>query len=1042
MAKYNLVRNGYFDSLTTSGTGNVDLNWSQLETLMDGNLTSSGVTLTSSGVLYLEVDLSQRIKVDGIRLYADDLSKISNIKFYSKNAESDSYTTLITQSGTSYYYTTITSPSAPRFVRATISGVGIDLYEFQIFNDDYIVAFGADGSQYSEYLDNTPVGELGIPEVIKIFNNDTGSIPADAYACIDYTENDADWYVKISNLENGTYYGFEDGAVVEDNDVSNNYIWDMGTFDGTMTDNSSVLLSSTIAVSAKLGHLPNGSADEAFRTGANTWDWDRINKKMYVMGLEGTALSLWDYDYTEDAWNYLTNLAPAVAASDRFAVMCYCNGGIYVISQYTGTFGKYTISGAVNNWTNLANPTFSYVLTNQDRVSMCSDGVRYIYALTSDYGQSTSNRNFKRFDTISGTWSSMDAGYQQYPYTSGGATGYSNTSCLTYDYDKDRVYLINASEEWAQGPSHYIQLYNVSANSWGTTWFDVTTVYNTDLVVESIWYHNKWLYVSCNPNFDTGYFFRYNLDTTVIEKINLGYEHYNPVQAAVVGVYMIAIDNDSIFGASVYFAQISADRTYLYGYNVEGGSSDGTYTSPIFKMDNKYNSSYFVPDITTTSGINSVSYDAGSYNGTIRVRSSDAEPTPINEVYWTVEVADNVYLYRYNLDTGVGGDWLGLIDASRTDSYGNTDVDRRTGHIASTSARYYVSKSGYDIGNIRIYDRSGSTLYSKSSTHYYRLDRHLEFDKLGGLWGYEAVAYHLLHFDYQLAAVLADVHTGSDFLYDLAAELNGQGIWYTDDDNNVVVHRNSAGTLLHQITLLTPRAICGTNDNGCWVIDNDDYYARRYTSSGTIFKSVYLGRNAEQMCADYNDGFWYYNGGDSKVYHVNSEGTELVNVYTSNVRRMRAMSDGCMVWSRNNDYVKWVNNAGAVVRTINGPSTTTFCAGVFHHSYDDYLNYQTDCLPDSDDTVWGTTGSAEWKEVRSGGYFLPTDQYHQVELTLRTTNTAYTPYVNKLLMAPAVKITDIQAQSSKDMYIRTDIPSSADIADYETRLKVWWGAEE
>jgi len=71
MAKYNLIINGLLEALTASGTGNVSLSWSQLESLMDGNTTSSGVTLTSGDVLYLEASLSNRIKVDGIRLYID-----------------------------------------------------------------------------------------------------------------------------------------------------------------------------------------------------------------------------------------------------------------------------------------------------------------------------------------------------------------------------------------------------------------------------------------------------------------------------------------------------------------------------------------------------------------------------------------------------------------------------------------------------------------------------------------------------------------------------------------------------------------------------------------------------------------------------------------------------------------------------------------------------------------------------------------------------------------------------------------------------------
>ncbi|MDD1475320.1 hypothetical protein MEO41_29250, partial [Dolichospermum sp. ST_sed4] len=66
---------------------------------MDGVTTSGGVTLTSSGILFLEVDLSQRIKVDEIRLYANDLGQSAYINFYYKDATGDSYALLATQSG-------------------------------------------------------------------------------------------------------------------------------------------------------------------------------------------------------------------------------------------------------------------------------------------------------------------------------------------------------------------------------------------------------------------------------------------------------------------------------------------------------------------------------------------------------------------------------------------------------------------------------------------------------------------------------------------------------------------------------------------------------------------------------------------------------------------------------------------------------------------------------------------------------------------------------------------------------------------------------
>jgi len=819
----------------------------------------------------------------------------------------------------------------------------------------------------------------------------------------------------------------------------------MGGYDNTSIDNHRLTISGA-DIGTKLGHLPNGTAEEAFRTGANTWDWDRVNKKLYVMGLEGTALSLWDYDYTSDTWNYLTNLAPAVSADDRFPVMSYCNGDIYVISKYDGTFGKYTISGAVNNWTDLPNPTFSgVVIDSLDRVSMCSDGVRYIYALTSNYGQDTANRNFRRFDTISGTWASMDIGYRQYNYVTGGATNLTNTSCLTYDYDKDRVYLINASEERSTD-GHYIQLYNVSADSWGTNWFNVDIVYNTAYIVESIWYHNKWLYVSCNPNFDTGYFFRYNLDTTAVEKLNLGYVHYDPVNADIVGVYMIAIDNDeSDFGSSVYFAQIDSDRKYLYGYEAQSSLS-GTYTSPILKMDDGYSSSYFVVDATTTSGLTSVSYDADSYNGSIRVRSSDTAPIDIDEVYLPTRIANQMYLYKYNLYNGSEVQWQVPTHGTILQDNSASAADRRTGHIAISFNTLQISKAGDTRYYFYVYDsKDGSEVYSHIATgNAYAFDTNMEFDKLGGLWGYRSIVYgsnyHLAHIDKQLVTVLADITSTDDFVYDLAVEMDGTGVWYTHQVNDALYHLDSAGTLLQSVGLTRPRAICGTSGNGCWVIDNSDYYARRYTSSGTISKSVHLGRTATRMCTDYADGFWYVSG--SNIYHLNSNGTVLSTTNIVGVSHLRGLISGCVAWSEDNDWVKHINGAGTIVRTINGASSLTGIPGVFSSTYDTDRSFKIGRMPTSYDPVWGTGGSLPWKEVAKDSYFLPKEQYQQVELTLRTSRSAYTPYVNKLIMATAIKIQDIQPQSYKNIYVRTNIPSYVDIGDYETGLKVWWGMEE
>ena len=135
MSQYNIVRNSSFISNTSSGTGDVSLTWAQLESLIDGVTTSGGVTVSGSDILCLDVDLSQRIKVDGVHLYASDMGKSSNVKFYYRNATTGDYISLSTVSGSTYYSTTVPDPSAPQCVRVTVSGVNITLYEFEIFND-------------------------------------------------------------------------------------------------------------------------------------------------------------------------------------------------------------------------------------------------------------------------------------------------------------------------------------------------------------------------------------------------------------------------------------------------------------------------------------------------------------------------------------------------------------------------------------------------------------------------------------------------------------------------------------------------------------------------------------------------------------------------------------------------------------------------------------------------------------------------------------------------------------------------------------------
>ena len=1019
--KYNLIINGSLEALTTSGTGNTSLTWLQLESLMDGNTTSSGVTLTTSGILYLEADLSNRIKVDGIRLYASDLTKLSNIDFYYKNKTSDSYTACSKNVG-SYYYATIPDPSAPRYVMVTVSGIDVELYEFQIFNDDYIVAFGEDGSLYAKYLENTPIGETGSPEVVPIFNNSTDVMPADAYVCIDWTTTSGDYYIKISASENGTYYGIEDGAILEDNKDSSTYKWDMGEYDDTKIDSGKIIIDH-FNVDYQLGEIPLVTKTNSFNTAENCWDWDPTNKKMYAIGSD-SIIKLWEYKYKINEWDYIGEVKLGCTGHSKKATMCYMDDKIYCLTDGNQTFGYYDLSGSQDNWTTLSGHPVAETGTNPRR-NIVSDKNRYIYCV--DYQRFSITTRLYRYDTVSGTWGALDSGYSL-----GSSDCYASRCCICYDVDRDYIYLNIGN----RGYNWYIQRYIVSSDSWNTTYLDLTdlgfTSANTSSMAMAYYNDDIWIMNYCETNTIK----RYNVEEAQL----YSYTHSQmdiDYQTCIFSNHMIAIDNfeNELSPSHIFIGGIDNNREYLYKFT--GSWDSGVYTSPVFKLDNKYNASYFITEGTTESGVNSISYNENIYNGTIRVRSSDTEPLRIDEIYWFYRTGVQTTISKHIIYNDTSENEWHIYSASEYWHPGSTAADRRTGEIAISAEYYKFSASGRIIK----IDKYGNILYSSADDKPdYRWNVNIEFDKFGGLWGYGSEFNHLIHIDVDLNLDLYDLYDGADFLHDLAAEMDGDGVWYTNKIDNMVIHLETDGTVLQTMSLSEPRAICGTLDNGCWVIDNVDEKAYRYNSSGALIKTVDIERTATRMCTDMVDGFWYINS--NHVYHVTSGGVEDIDVEVIQPTKIRGGYNGCIVWSENQDYVKYIDNNGNIVRTFTDPSgvNNTKFPALLSFRYEDSVEFKdtTNLIPISYDPVWGTGGSLEWKEVRKDGYFLPKTKYHQAEITLRTTE-ASSPYLNKLIVSPAIKVQDIQPQSSKNMYIKTIIPDGADITDYETKLKTWWG---
>lgn len=1037
MSKYNLVRNGIF-----SGSGDHVFTWTELEALQDGTTTSGGVTV--SGVNDLVIDLSQRIKVDGIRLYTSDLTKSADVYFYYKNTESADYILLSMSVGT-YYYTSIQSPSAPRYIKVTISGVSMDLYEFQVFNDDYVVAFGTDGQHYAEYLENTPVGEEGIPQAIAIYNNSTDTIPAVAYTCVEATGSGHDNYIKISSSENGIYYAVEDGAIIEDNNLSSNYIWAMGEYDGTELDNDEVIISSLQDVlGVDMGDLPLAYRSYSWYVGQNCWDYDPVSRTIYAIGSDG-ALNLYKYPIDDQVWTYVGEINSGCSSFTDIASMSYLDGYVYVIIRTNGEFGRYDLSGSQNNWESL--PSVGWAGVNPTRFGMCSDKNRYIYTIH-QYYINDSYRQFRRYDTTTSGWTALSNAYSNNYYNDGNKH---RRACLAYDYDKDEIY----ADVGSRYSGNYIQRYVVSSDIWNTTWFDVDTHTNAasdynDHQTHS--YYNGYLVLGHAQCGSRIYHLHIPTDTFSYFTSNVG-GFYNPgPDTRYHSPYILVTDvplgdkaeNTIIPGATFWASQINIDRGNLYKF----GSCDlsaGLYTTPIVGLDNKYNSSYVT---IKHDGEVSVS-DSGV--DSIEVRSSDTAPIPIYESYLLYSEASDMHAVIWSPYDGSYIDrepWT--YDRSITCCAMATD--HKDGRYAMSWGYGWAHWSSSSI--VRVYNRSGSQLYDYStSTDYYALyNVQLFFEGEHGLWGYgnydHANSRTLRHHDEDLSVIASYGESQQDFICEIATEIHdgGRGVWYTNKMDETLVHMNTSCTILQTILLDQPRCVASTMDGGVWVEEDSLNKVYRYDYSGNKIATfnipedaAYGGAGVSRMSHDFNNGFWYRHG--DIIRHVTSNGVvDFGPIQIADPNRLRGTPIGCFVHSTDDNKMYWAGLNGDL-KVRNMPGGEASIIGTFYYGHDEFVNYKQAYLPTSYDPIWGTTGSLEWKTVSKNGYFLPKCKYHQFRITLRDTSTEDAA-LKQVILAPAVKTEDIQSGQSKNLYIKTDIPIGADISEYEVKLRSWWGISD
>ena len=158
MTQYNLINSGTIESTIISGTGNKILTTDELKSLYDNNTTSSGVSLLVSDILYLDVDIGYRVKIDDIKLFiyvdGDRQDALTKVNFYYKNNSNDDFVMCSkAYNDDTFYPTNFPDLFAPRYTRIVIDSLEGFVYEFQILNDDIQVSFGENGNESVLFLD-------------------------------------------------------------------------------------------------------------------------------------------------------------------------------------------------------------------------------------------------------------------------------------------------------------------------------------------------------------------------------------------------------------------------------------------------------------------------------------------------------------------------------------------------------------------------------------------------------------------------------------------------------------------------------------------------------------------------------------------------------------------------------------------------------------------------------------------------------------------------------------------------------------------------
>jgi len=1038
--EYNLVRNAQLSYLINNNGHNRILSVDEASYINDNDISfENSILVSGTEYLIFEAKFNRRIKIDKVKLYLYSTTTsgitLDHLNFYYSNDNELDYEIITDKfaGDNNFYYVELPFPSAPMKVKVTVSGLDCSISEYFISNDDYPIGFGKNGDLSKLYINRTDDNSRAETQQLAIYNRNTNSLNdlVSAYVCIDYTGEIGDNYLRISDKSDSGFIGVDGSIFIEDNDVSNTYIWDMGRFNDVKISNNELILDLDELTYMK-GDIPHPDTPDPFSTYGNYIFAEDESKRISYITLSDYYLKLYEYSYIDDTWDFIGKINPGCTGWESDHSICRIDNYIYVLINKQCEFGRYDLNGEENNWEVLGTPPSHTSINLGDKFSICSDKEEYIYFISyiasSSGPRINENANFARYSTISGSvagWESLSNGYEHglcnilSPYTK---------CVLHYDIDDDCLYFMNGLST----DINYILRYDVNTNIWDNVWFEldhyITSTYNI-----SFYYKDGLIYIINNEYiyiYDVKY---YNFSILVKYIDSISYTSYN---GSILIVNSLVLNNDPqviIIGVG---ATETDYRDNVYWYN--GISAKGDYITPILDIVDSYKSSYFLIDYELQQNTSVTNAKFEDMN-IMELKSSDIPLLSIERIYLTYSnQISSINLYTDSLTDIVP--IIIPIHAITPDLFAY-DINDKTGDMCvsflDSTINCIIMYDYNGIKKVAIYDAGGAQYNIKLTT--------IKFDSEGGIYGYNNEELSFTHFDSSLNIIMKQFADEEEiamqkYIKEFCAG-NDLSAWYIHEGYDQLIHCDMNFNKLYTIVLNTPYSLEPDNEGGVWVVYNDQMGIIKYNESHSIELTLSVNEPINKISSDKDGGLWIIQSLFLK--YISKEGTIVKSFMLSNsVTWISAGYKSCFLYNNILKIGYFFRYPDGLIKEVTFDETQFFPPLFFCHNYEDELISKKNYLPVDYDPNWGIDGTIEWKDIQLNGYYLSKNKYHQLKITLRTSNINYTPKIKKIKLAPCIKLVDIQKDTYKSIYLKLDVPDQFKNQTYDAKIKCWWEDKE